>query len=75
MHQEKVIVSWDDASQPEKWRVELFRMNENGCFVHAGGSNDDGFPVNVDDFGPFDEDLLLQSVRQCFPDAKYCLIF
>lgn len=75
MNQEKIIVSWDDSSRPEKWRLELFRMNDDGRYVHSGGSGDPGFPVNVDSFGPFEEDLLLQSVRQCFPDANYCLLF
>lgn len=73
MCQEKIIVSWDDSLRPEKWRVEVFQMNSEGRYDHVGGSGYGGFPINVDEFGPFDEDHLLQTVRRCFPEAKLCL--
>jgi hypothetical protein len=69
MSQEMIHIWWDTNSEPEKWRVEVLRKNSEGEYEVVFGSASDNFPIGVDDFGTFEEDLLIQSVKEAFPDA------
>jgi hypothetical protein len=69
MSQEKIHIWWDTNSEPEKWRVDVLRKNSEGEYEVVLGSAGADFPIGVEDFGTFEEDLLIQSVKEAFPDA------
>ena len=75
MSQEHIIVWWDTTSVPESWCVNLHKRNSNGQDEHVLDSRSEDFPIDVDDFGPFEEDLLISSLKNSFPDAKIILKF
>lgn len=70
MPQESVHIWWDTSSEPEKWRVDVLRKNSEGEYEVVLGSAGTNFPILVEDFGTFEEDLLIQSLREAFPDAS-----
>jgi len=73
MSQEKIIIWWDTNSGPERWRVDVLQKNSEREyeFVHGSGSTD--FPIRVEDFGTFEEDLLIRSIKEAFPDVTISL--
>ncbi len=75
MSKEHVIVWWNSASDPESWCVDLLLKNSNGQYEHLLDSGSEDFPIDVDAFGPFEEDLLIQSLKNSFPLAQIILKF
>ncbi|NTU58644.1 MAG: hypothetical protein HGB00_06965 [Chlorobiaceae bacterium] len=75
MSQEKIIIWFDADSEPEKWRIHVLRKNNEGEYMPAHDSGNTNFPIDVNAFGAFDEDLLIQSVKQEFPGADISLKF
>lgn len=75
MSEQMVVFWWDSESEPERWRVEIQRKNSQGQYESVSGSDTAGFPVNADNFGPLDEDLLIQSIKTSFPEAHIALKF
>ncbi|NTW53229.1 MAG: hypothetical protein HGB15_00340 [Chlorobaculum sp.] len=75
MSQNRVVVWWDAEAGAEQWRVELQQQNSEGLYEAAQVSDDAGFPVKVTQFGPLDEDLLIQSIKSHFPEARISLRF
>lgn len=75
MLQKKIIIWWDSKSDLEKWHVEVLRKIDEGQyqFLQESGSSD--FPVNVEEFGPLEEDILIQSIKGTFPDAEISMRF
>jgi hypothetical protein len=75
MSQEKIIIWLDTNSNPEKWCIDVQRKNSGGEYesiLHSGSAD---FPINVDDFGSFEEDLLIQSLKRAFPSADIGMKF
>ncbi len=66
MSQEKIVIWWDTNSELEKWRVDVLQKNSEGKYEVVLGSGSTDFPINVENFGPFEEDLLIQSVKAAF---------
>jgi hypothetical protein len=75
MSQEKIIIWSDTNADQERWRVDVLRKNSEGEYVPVLQSQSDNFPIDVEDFGTFDEDLLIQSLKHTFPDADISLKF
>ena len=75
MSQEKIVIRWDVSAQPAQWSVEILRENHEGRDIPALSSSDPGFPVNVKDFGPLDEDALISSIKASFPEAHINMRF
>jgi hypothetical protein len=73
MSQNRVVVWWDAEADAEQWRVEVQQQNSDGLYVAALESDDAGFPVKVEKFGPLDEDLLIQSIKSHIPEARISL--
>jgi hypothetical protein len=75
MSVEKIIIWLDSSFDPEKWRVDVLRRNFEGAYEPFFSSDCADFPVNVDEYGPFEEDLLIQSLKKRFPDADISFKF
>lgn len=73
MSQEKVILGWGRDTGKEKWFIELLRENSDGKFSRISDSGCDDFPFNPDDFGPFEEDLLILKLKEVFPGTEIML--
>jgi len=69
MSQEMVNIWWDTNSEPEKWRVDVLRINSEGEYEVVLDSGSCDFLIDVEDFGTFEEDLLIQSLKEAFPGA------
>ncbi|NTU92956.1 MAG: hypothetical protein HGB29_04555 [Chlorobiaceae bacterium] len=75
MSHQQVIVWWDSGSEPEKWEVDVRQKEHNGHYEFILDSRSEEFPVRVEDFGPFEEDTLIQNLKEAFPDAEIMLRF
>jgi len=75
MSRDRIIIWWETRSDVEKWHVEVFRNNGDSLHETVLGSGSSDFPVKVDEFGPFEEDLLIQSLKSTFPQADIRLKF
>ncbi len=75
MHNEKIIVWWDANASPEQWRADILKREPEGTWSYAGESGSPEFPARVDGFGPFEEDLLIRSLKEKFPDADIVVKF
>lgn len=75
MSKERVVIRLDTISDEDRWHVDVLRKNGEGDydFVLDNGSAD--FPINVDDFGPHEEDILIQSLKGAFPGADFTVRF
>ncbi|NTW56212.1 MAG: hypothetical protein HGB20_04110 [Chlorobiaceae bacterium] len=73
MSQEKVILEWSMGTPAEKWFIELLHRNSDGEFSRVSDSNCSDFPLNPDDFGPFEEDSLILKLKEVFPGAEIML--
>jgi hypothetical protein len=75
MSRERIIIWWDTQSELEKWHVDVLRKTDDGQFKFVMGSERPDFPVDVEAFGPLEEDLLIQSLKGTFPDSDISLKF
>ncbi|NTV26443.1 MAG: hypothetical protein HGB01_09550 [Chlorobiaceae bacterium] len=75
MSQEKIVIWWDDDEGIEGWHVDLLRSNGLAGYDPVLTSGCSGFPVSVEQFGPLEEDLLIQALKGAFPDADISLKF
>jgi hypothetical protein len=75
MSENRINVWWDDKSEPEKWHVDVLREVREGHYECTFGSESPDFPVDVDDFGPLEEDSLIQTLKGAFPEAEIRLLF
>lgn len=75
MSRDRIIIWWETRSDDEKWHVEVFRNNGDSQHETVLGSGSSDFPVNVDEFGPFEEDRLIQFLKSTFPQADIRLKF
>jgi hypothetical protein len=75
MSQQKVIIRFDTNSDPEKWHVDVQRKNTEGEYEPSLDSDRADFPIDVEIFGAFEEDLLIQSLKNTFPGAEISLKF
>ena len=75
MSKEQVIAWWETQSYPERWRVDVLQENGNGEFAVVLKSGSPEFPVKVEEFGPFEEDTLIYSLKTTFPGAEIMLKF
>ncbi|NHQ60404.1 hypothetical protein G9409_07330 [Chlorobium sp. BLA1] len=73
MSQHKIHIRWNTTIHPEKWHVEVMRKNCEGEPEFILSSDSADFPIDVEDFGTFEEDLLIQSVKEKFPGAEICM--
>ena len=73
MLQNRVVVWWDSELEKEQWRVEVKRQNSERLYEIAQKSTDAVFPVKVAEFGPFEEDLMIQCIKENFPGVGICL--
>ncbi len=70
MSQKKINIWWETNSDPEKWRVNVLGKDiegENGFLLSSENAD---FPVDVEHFGTFEEDLLIHSLKEAFPGAE-----
>ena len=75
MSQERIIISRDGKQDTEAWQVRVWRKNIEGqdeLVLDSGGAD---FPINVREFGAFDDDLLIQSLKSVFPEAEIRVLF
>ncbi|NTW69334.1 MAG: hypothetical protein HGB23_05720 [Chlorobiaceae bacterium] len=70
MSQNKIHIWWNTNINPEKWHVEVMKKNCEGEHEFILNSDSTDFPIDVEDFGTFEEDLLIQSVKEKFPGAE-----
>jgi hypothetical protein len=75
MSLEKLVIWADTSSGLEKWRGDVLRKNGDGEFECVRSSENEDFPIDVTSFGPFEEDLLIQSVKEVFPGVDISLKF
>ena len=75
MSKEQVIAWWDTQSIPERWCVDVLQKNNEGEFAVVLKSGSPDFPIKVEEFGPFEEDTLIYSLKTTFPSAEICLKF
>ncbi|HWR01140.1 MAG TPA: hypothetical protein VN371_04700 [Chlorobaculum sp.] len=75
MSKNKIIVWWDSQSEMEKWHVEVLRKIDEGQYQFLQGSGSSDFPLDVGQFGPLEEDTLIQSLKGTFPDAEIRMRF
>lgn len=73
MSKEQIIAWWDTQSFPEKWCVDVLKENSEGEFAVVLKSGSPDFPIKVEEFGPFEEDTLIYSLKTTFPCAEICL--
>ena len=70
MEEYLILVRWGTRTDREGWNVEYLKKSPGGKYEFVYGSESPYFPVNVDQFGPIQEDLLLNALRTEFPNAK-----
>ena len=70
MEEYLILVRWGTHADREGWNVEYLKKSPGGKYEFVYGSESPYFPVNVDQFGPIQEDLLLNALRTEFPNAK-----
>ncbi|NHQ60412.1 hypothetical protein G9409_07370 [Chlorobium sp. BLA1] len=70
MAEDMIFVSWENRANRDVWRVDYLQKSANGKYELLSGSDDPQFPINVDQFGPVQEDLLLNALKVEFPDTK-----
>lgn len=70
MSEKRINVWWDDKSEPEKWHVDVLQEVKEGQYEFAFGSESANFPIDVNDFGPLEEDTLIHTLKGAFPDAE-----
>jgi hypothetical protein len=75
MTPEKLVIWPDSSSGQEMWRVDVLRKNGEGAYEFVRDSENVDFPIDVRNFGPFEEDLLIQSLKEVFPGADISLKF
>ncbi len=75
MSGQKIIMWLGTTSGQEKWRVEVLRNNGEGDYSLLLGSESADFPVDVGNFGPFEEDLLIHALKDAYPGADIRLKF
>ena len=75
MSKEQIIAWWDTQSFPEKWCVDVLKANSEGEFAVVLKSGSPDFPIKVEEFGPFEEDTLIYSLKTTFPSAEIYLKF
>lgn len=75
MSQEKLVIWWDENEASAGWHVDLLRSNGSARYDPVLTSGRSGFPVSVEQFGPLEEDLLIQALKGAFPDADISLKF
>ncbi|NTV99585.1 MAG: hypothetical protein HGA70_10540 [Chlorobiaceae bacterium] len=73
MSQEKVVLEWGRDKGNEQWFIEILRKNNDGKFSRISDSGCNDFPFNPDHFGPFEEDLLIQKLKEVFPGTEIML--
>jgi hypothetical protein len=70
MADDLILVCWGTHADRDGWRVDYLQKSASGKYELVYGSDHPLFPVNVDQFGPIQEDLLLNALRAEFPDSK-----
>jgi hypothetical protein len=70
MAEDLIFVSWGNRANRDVWRVDYLQRSANGKYEFVSGSDDPHFPINVDQFGPIQEDLLLNAIKNEFPNSK-----
>lgn len=75
MSQDKLVIWWDDDDASPGWHVDLLRSNGSARYDPVLTSVCSGFPVSLEQFGPLEEDLLIQALKGAFPDADISLKF
>ena len=75
MKPERLIIWWNTNSHPERWRVDVMRKNSEDQFGIVYNSESVEFPIRVEDFGPLEEDTLIQSLKNAFPGHDISLKF
>ncbi|NTW52333.1 MAG: hypothetical protein HGB22_07080 [Chlorobiaceae bacterium] len=75
MFRKKIIIWWGSQSGMEKWHVEVLRKIDEGQYQFLQGSGSSDFPEPVEQFGPLEEDTLIQSLKATFPDADIRIRF
>jgi hypothetical protein len=75
MAKEQVIAWWETKKYPERWCVDVLHENSEGEFAVVLKSGSPDFPIKVEEFGPFEEDTLIYSLKVTFPHAEICLKF
>jgi hypothetical protein len=73
MSQEKIIIGLDSTSEEEKWFVEILRNSSSGEYSRILDSNNNEFPFDIRNFGPFEEDSLILKLKNIYPDAHIIL--
>jgi len=73
MSQQTIHISWNTNIHSEKWHVDVLRNNCQGEHEVILSSESADFPVDVEEFGPFEEDLLIQSLKDAFPGDEILL--
>ncbi len=74
MAQEKFIIGWDGNASPPRWQVDLLISDDDGE-RRLPSSAIPGFPVDIDGFGPMEEDLLIDAIKASFPEAQVNMKF
>jgi len=75
VQQEKVVIRWDGSSQPARWNVDILQEDLEGRKMLVLNSAHPNFPINVREFGPLDEDALINSIKTSFPGAHINMEF
>ena len=70
MTDDLILVRWGTLGDREGWSVEYLKKSPGGKYEFVYGSENPYFPVKVDQFGPIQEDLLLNALRAEFPHSK-----
>jgi hypothetical protein len=75
MAKDLILVWWETRADKDVWHVDYLHENVIGKYDFVYGSDHPVFPINVDQFGPHQEDLLLGALRAEFPDAEIRIKF
>lgn len=75
MGKDLILIRWETRADRDVWHVDYLHNSANGKYDFVYGSDNPVFPVNVDQFGPHQEDLLLEALRTEFPDSEIRIEF
>ncbi|NTV02014.1 MAG: hypothetical protein HGB04_04415 [Chlorobiaceae bacterium] len=75
MSQERIVIEWDGNAEPARWNVEMLQEDRQGREMVILSSSSPDFPVNVEEFGPMEEDALIDSIKASFPGAHINIRF
>jgi hypothetical protein len=68
-----IYVWWDEKSEREGWRIALVSTKSTGQFDHNLAYANHNIPAIVKEYGAFEEDKLIQTLKASCPEADFII--